>query len=569
MATASHPLTAIIWSKLRISRHWVASVRNESKLKVGFVSLSATLLWLGAFGFCWGVLRIFRRFGNEFLGEAATVDVTDLVITRLLSAFSLTVFALLIVSNVLVAFATLYRSREVAYLIQAPISWTTFFLGRFWECVTFSSWSLAFLGSPALLAYGLDRDASAIYYLCLPLFFLPFVMIPAAIGSAITITLVRLFAGRRRGKAIGVLLIVAVVLLGLMRVRATVPDLGQADTAIAIVDVLGRTQSSLLPSTWVATGLLDAATGEIGSAVFYWLLLVANALLFTWLASLLADAWFYRGWAALLGSEEGRDKRSVRKLLGLLDRLLSPLREPHRSLTTKDLKLFWRDPAQWSQFLIFFGLMAIYVANVRSSVGWMGEEPWRSWIALLNTSASMLILATLTTRFVFPLISLEGRRFWILGLAPLTMRRLLRQKFLLSVITTSCFTLSLTALSGWRLQLEPRELAFSMLAIAATTIALSGLAVGLGALYPNFEEDNPSRITSGMGGTLNFILSLVYIVAVTVAQGVMISWRRIDTDSSSSSTAVALLLLALLMMTALVTWVPLRLGLRNLERAEF
>ena len=37
--------------------------------------------------------------------------------------------------------------------------------------------------------------------------------------------------------------------------------------------------------------------------------------------------------------------------------------------------------------------------------------------------------------------------------------------------------------------------------------ALCGLAVGLGALFPNFKEDNPSKIVSGFGGTLCLVAS--------------------------------------------------------------
>ena len=42
--------------------------------------------------------------------------------------------------------------------------------------------------------------------------------------------------------------------------------------------------------------------------------------------------------------------------------------------------------------------------------------------------------------------------------------------------------------------------------------ALCGLSVGLGALFPNFKEDNPSKIVSGFGGTLCLVASFVYIV---------------------------------------------------------
>ena len=49
-------------------------------------------------------------------------------------------------------------------------------------------------------------------------------------------------------------------------------------------------------------------------------------------------------------------------------------------------------------------------------------------------------------------------------------------------------------------------------AIAMPSAALCGLAVGLGALFPNLREDNPSKIVSGFGGTLCLIVSFVYIV---------------------------------------------------------
>ena len=39
---------------------------------------------------------------------------------------------------------------------------------------------------------------------------------------------------------------------------------------------------------------------------------------------------------------------------------------------------------------------------------------WETMISYLNLGASALTLSTLTTRFVFPQFSLEGRRLWIL-----------------------------------------------------------------------------------------------------------------------------------------------------------
>ena len=101
----------------------------------------------------------------------------------------------------------------------------------------------------------------------------------------------------------------------------------------------------------------------------------------------------------------------------------------------KDVRLFWRDPAQWIQFMIFFGLLCIYVLNLRN-VAFNFQNPfWETMISYLNLAASALTLSTLTTRFVFPQFSLEGRRLWILGLAPVGLAPVLLQKFWLSCVT--------------------------------------------------------------------------------------------------------------------------------------
>ena len=54
------------------------------------------------------------------------------------------------------------------------------------------------------------------------------------------------------------------------------------------------------------------------------------------------------------------------------------------------------------------------------------------------------------------------------------------------------------------------RVAFFAGSIGLMSAALSGLSVGLGALFPNFKEDNPSKIVSSFGGTLCLVISFVY-----------------------------------------------------------
>lgn len=563
------PLGSILWAKRRIARHALAAVGRHSKLKVGFVSISAVLLWIGIYQLSRLGFWMFESFSIGILGDgAATVSFSDLVMARLLAVFALALFVMLTFSNVLVSYTTLYRSREVTYLIQSPISISTFFLGRFYECVTFSSWASAFLGSPILLAYGLETGAPPVFYLSLVAFYLPFVTIPAALGAIATMLLVRVFARWRGGPWGTLALLTGIGLFVFFRGKLQAPDFSDSTTLQAILELMGRTQSPFLPSYWLSQGLLSAATGDPAEAGFQLVLLAANAVFLVWLAAGVAERFFYDGWSALLGSGERRPSR--RGLLARLDVLLRPLPQPTRAMVVKDVRLFWRDTAQWSQFVLLFGIMALYLANMRGLESAPDRESWRAWGTLLNLGASMLILASLTTRFIYPLISLEGRRFWILGLSPVSLRQVVWQKFFLSVTCTSVFTVGLALLSAFQLGLDRLGIFLSVAAVAATTVALSGLAVGLGSLYPSFDEDNPARVVSGMGGTLNFILSMIYIVLVTAGLGVVLLWESFARHLGGGALpwVVAGVLAWIAALTAATCWLPLRLGLRNLERVE-
>ena len=53
--------------------------------------------------------------------------------------------------------------------------------------------------------------------------------------------------------------------------------------------------------------------------------------------------------------------------------------------------------------------------------------------------------------------------------------------------------------------------------IAVLCLGLSGISVGLGARLPNLRETDPSKIAAGFGGTLNLLVSLVFIFAIVTA----------------------------------------------------
>jgi ABC-2 type transport system permease protein len=561
-------VAAILWAKTRIGVNQIASVRNESKLKVGVVSISAVLLWFGAYVAFWSAFRWLKQY--EIDAVQPGYGIGEIIMSRMLSVFALALFFMLLFSNTLIAYSTLYKARENAFLVQAPVPWWEYFLARFVECVAFSSWASAYLGSPMMLAYGLIEGSPWPFYIAAVAFYVPFVTLPAAAGAIIAMALVRVFPRLPRGSMIGVGIIAVVCLFTYLRGNISVEQLADPQFQ-TIRQTLDRTQSWILPSYWAAHGVLAASAGDYSESWFYFLLLLSNALMILLVAAAFADRVFYPGWSDLLGNDMNRKTPPGRGWVGRIDALLRWLWEPHRALVTKDIKLFWRDTTQWSQFVLFFGIMAVYVASLRDRASVVDDAKWRTLIICLNIGACTLILATLTSRFVYPLISLEGRRFWVVGLAPLTFRQLMRQKFWLSVCTTSMFTISLVVLSCYMLKVEPIFFALSLYSIVIANFGLSGLAVGLGSLFPNFQEDNPARIVSGMGGTLNFLLSMAYITLVVGTQTtVMIFHQRgLFSTTSEFHKTLAAVVIGLAIVSAVTTFLPMRLGLRNLEQSEY
>jgi ABC-2 type transport system permease protein len=284
---------------------------------------------------------------------------------------------------------------------------------------------------------------------------------------------------------------------------------------------------------------------------------------------------FYGSWSASIGSRAERVQRRAlrvqrktdrRPFLETLFQLIPFLSRPVKALALKDARLFSRDPTQWTQFLIFFGLLCIYVLNLRNVALDYRNAYWEALISHLNLAASTLTLSTLTTRFVFPQFSLEGRRLWIIGLSPLGMRNVLLQKFTFSCLGAMLVTVTLMTASSMMLHLPWGRVLFFDLAIALPAAALCGLAVGLGALFPNLKEDNPSKIVSGFGGTLCLVISFVYIV-VYVSLIAIPGLRQVTRVAFIISDSTALLL-ALLSSAVLLVF-PLFLAIRRVKNLEF
>src|SRR5262249_55065812 len=133
------------------------------------------------------------------------------------------------------------------------------------------------------------------------------------------------------------------------------------------------TEQRLLPSWWLSAGLLEASRSTSlipqgdppwAQSLMFLALLVSNALFFNLVGNWLAGKLYRASYSRLYDEPNIRRRASAWWLDGVLSHAAFFLPRDVRMLLVKDFRLFRRDPVQWSQFLISFGLLAFYVANI-------------------------------------------------------------------------------------------------------------------------------------------------------------------------------------------------------------
>ena len=75
------------------------------------------------------------------------------------NVFFASLLIMLVLSSAIILYSGLYRSAEAEYLLTTPVRPERIVLHKFQEAIVFSSWGFLLLGSPMLVAYGLQAGA--------------------------------------------------------------------------------------------------------------------------------------------------------------------------------------------------------------------------------------------------------------------------------------------------------------------------------------------------------------------------------------------------------------------------
>ncbi len=527
------------------------------------------ILFLGGL-FLFGDYVFFFRV-IRYLDELP-LQVGEELIVQMLNVVFLTIFIMVLFSSLISSLSIFYMSSDLDFLHSLPMHEQAIITVKFWQNCVQSCWMVFLFSLPMFIAYGIYFDVTFSYYLYLITSLLPFVLIPCVLGSLGIMALMRYFPTKKAHQILSILsllfLIGIVVYLRFLSPEKFFDKQVSDEMIMAFVDSLKVPDYEFLPSSWITIGLNQWIEGHWKKGLIQEAWLWTASLSLLGIFAFISNRIYYLSWchyqeiktAPVNKPTISKNRRSWQSRL--------PLSPAFRALLTKDVKIFFRDPSQWSQLFILFALVVVYIFNILNLP--LKNLVLKNVVSVLNIGLVGFVLAALISRFVFASTSAEGKKFWAVYSSPMDMKKFLIGKFLLYFPPLLFLSELLVVVSNWILQVDPYVMTVSVIGIFLITTGLVGLGTGLGAMYPMFDHENVPEISTSTGGIIFMIQSLIYVgsVLVLTAYPMHVHFTQRFLLKNIGGFGVPVSYGLIILLTVFVTVVPFRRGVRKLQTMD-
>jgi ABC-2 type transport system permease protein len=493
-------------------------LKGERRSLYAGLAVIGALFWGGLF-----VLLVFllNRFWNVEL-------VGPLLARTLLQMMLVFLFVMLSFSNVITALSTYYLAEDLELVLGLPVARPVFHYARLLDTLAQSSWMMLLFGGPVFFAYGIAAEASWVYFLSVVVVTPALMLISVNIGTIIATILVNIFPARRTRELM--------VLLGLMMVsvlfvvmRTLRPErLLETQEFESLVLWLADVQvpaPTLFPARWASDILLATLLGT----PIPWLpvaLLCTGTLAFMALGRWTTAWGFDNGWVR---SQEARAARFYKS--PLFDWIAGLFPQSWQAVVAKELRIFVRDPSQWSQIFMLLGLCGVYLISAWSLPLDGFTVNIRRWVTetlvFLNLGMGGFVMSAIAARFQFTAVSREGRGWWIVRSAPIEPVRWLWAKSMVGLVPMVVVGEVVVVGSGILLRGSSWLVASEAVSTLFLAFALSGMATGMGALWPDFKADTAARAAQSPAAVFYMVIAMAFTVLILGLQvlGFMMTWQ--------------------------------------------
>lgn len=517
----------------------------------------------------YGAYRLVK-YGVEWLYAFPLITtIAPAVTQRSLEGFFLMLMAAVLFSVLIASIGTLYGADDLEFLLAQPESATRVFSLKILELFTNAAGLPLAFTLPVLIGVGAALDAHWLYYPVSVLASVALYALPVTLGALLALVLVRVSpAGRVREVATAVSIsAAAAALLGLRALRPEqLTQITAADSEAfeAFLSAFARLEIGWMPPAWATNASWAAVDGRFHPSLAALILVGAAGLI---LAGFLAHTAFTRGWVRSLDAAPAPRPRPA-KPAPTWERFLANRLGVVGAILAKDARIFTRDVQQWSQILVLLALGGVYFLSLSSIP--IPTQQFKNVIGALNIAFVGFLITGVALRIAYPGVSYEGRTYWLTQIQPIRKRDLVIAKYLFALPLILALAAGLGVAATRLLEVSPTLALAAPLAAVCSAIAMTGLAVGLGAAHPRFSFTNPNELAMTPGAISFMAIGLAYSAALTYLLA-RPAWTAINNPNITNywqSPEGLLVLAAVIGLTLLITLVPLWHGARQLHLAQ-
>jgi ABC-2 type transport system permease protein len=501
--------------------------------------------------------RLFRALAEA---ESQTPIFALGLLRNLLSLVFLVASVILFSSAMTTSIGSYFADLDLDMYHVAPRSRLRVALARWAKTLTQSATVIFLFLVPLFVAFAQQYDKPLSFYPIVLVNLALLLTIPVSLASLVILLLVRWFPVQRVHQIVASIAVL-VLTVAVLAFRMSRPE--RFFTAISTDDVtkvlrtIELPSMSLYPSTSLATLMTRTDALPLSPRI------AITALVLFAVFVLVARSWYF---TAFVRARESMAPVAIgaAPATRFFDRLLMHADPPVRALIAKEVRTLTRDVAQWSQAFIMVALLFMYLYNIRMLP--LGGDARATLIAYVNLGMTGFVIAAVCLRFAYPSVSTEGKAFWILRTAPVSYRQFVLVKVLVYATPLTLFSLLLTAFGNFILDADGMVWAFTLIGASLLAITLASVGVGMGALSPNFNAENPLQVGLSLGGFAYMAVSLGYVLTMMIlmARPVMGYFMHRILGVADQSVAVVTPIVIALTLSALLSVVSLKVAERRL-----
>jgi hypothetical protein len=514
-------LVPAVWKLLAMRLRITFNSFKHSRLrrKIGMIVLS--LLILGFAYFIFSISRALLSFIHSpefhryvgvdlqpFLASIPALTLTSLFIGTLLTSFG-------------VLLQALYLSGDMDFLLTTPVPIRAVFIAKLLQAVLPNFALMSLFGLPMLFGLGSSNSYNFIYYPLVILLMIVLALAAAGISSLLVMLVVRVISPRRAAEILGFFGAMFGFMCSQLGNFANFFGRQVNISGSRLAGMLLIANTPWLPLNWAGQGL--AALGE-----GHWLsgfLLVGATLAFTivafWFALVTAERWYYSGWAGMQVIARKKNIRRTRSVNSSGLGLARFIPKPVLGIVQKDFLTMQRDLRNLSQLIspVILGVMYT-LALLRGGGGppvgrgdgpvWLTES-FHTVFAYSSVGMSLFVGWIILSRLAGMGFSREGKNYWLLKVAPISVGNLLLAKFLVCYLPTLGLGFVFLTVISFVQKLSFLEFLYGLIAIIMCLAGMAGILLSFGAAGANFTWDDPRRMNAGALGCFGQIVTMLYL----------------------------------------------------------